>query len=185
LATGFTIRLAVLEDSTAVFEAHRDSVLNLCRSSYTPAQLDTWFEERTHEIHYPSIKAGQLFLAEKGSRVLGFFGFCPGEVTLLFVRPEAAGSGLGSHLFALAIQHAQAGNEGPVVVVATANSRPFYEKHGFIVLDESFFVRGATETRFKVFKMQRAVRAQPSNPSVKGTSTSGLRPLAAAPYLER
>jgi hypothetical protein len=23
------------------------------------------------------------------------------------------------------------------------------------------------------------------NPSVKGTSTSGLRPLAAAPYLER
>jgi len=26
---------------------------------------------------------------------------------------------------------------------------------------------------------------QPANPSVKGTSTSGLRPLAAAPYVER
>ena len=25
----------------------------------------------------------------------------------------------------------------------------------------------------------------PPNPSVKGTSTSGLRPLAAAPYVER
>jgi hypothetical protein len=27
--------------------------------------------------------------------------------------------------------------------------------------------------------------AMPPNPSVKGTSTSGLRPLATAPYLER
>ncbi|MGM9485890.1 GNAT family N-acetyltransferase [Ideonella sp. YS5] len=155
-------------------------MLNLCGSSYTPAQLDTWFEERTHEIHYPSIKAGQLFLAEKGSRVLGFFGFCPGEVTLLFVRPEAAGSGLGSQLFALAVLHAQVGHEGPVVVVATVNSRPFYEKHGFVVVEESYFVRGATETRFKVFRMQRAFHAQPSNPSVKGTSRK-----RAAPYVER
>jgi N-acetylglutamate synthase-like GNAT family acetyltransferase len=180
LATEVTIRSAAIEDSVAVFEAHRDSVMNLCRSSYTPAQIETWFEDRTHEIHYPSIKAGQLYIAEKGSRVLGFFGFCPGEVTLLFVRPEAAGSGLGSHLFTLAIKHAQAGHSGPVVVLATANSRRFYEKHGFTAIEESFFVRGTTETKFKVFKMQRVIHAQPSNPSVKGTSRT-----RAAPYVER
>jgi hypothetical protein len=42
---------------------------------------------------------------------------------------------------------------------------------------------------FAVYKMLPTASArlaeQPPNPSVKGTSTSGLRPLAAAPYLER
>jgi GNAT superfamily N-acetyltransferase len=150
-----TIRPATLEDAQAVFEAHQDSVLHLCASSYTPAQLQTWFEGRTHEIHHPSIQAGRLFFAERGGRVHGFFGFAPGEVTLLFVRPEAAGSGLGTRLFALAVEHARRGHAGPLVVVATANSRRFYEKQGFSAVEESFFVRGATDMRFEVFKMQR------------------------------
>jgi GNAT superfamily N-acetyltransferase len=155
LATRINVRSARLEDAPAIFEAHQDSVRHLCKSAYTPAQIDTWFEGRTPEVHHPSIQAGQLFLAEQGPRVLGFFGFCPGEVTLLFVRPEAAGSGLGSHLFALAVQHAQVGHDGPVVVVATANSRRFYEKHGFCVVEESYVVRGADEKRFKVFRMSQ------------------------------
>lgn len=176
---GINIRVAALGDAPAIFDAHKDSVLSLCRSSYTSAQMETWFEDRTYEIHHPSIQAGQLFIAEKDGRVVGFFGFCPGEVTLLFVRPEAAGGGLGGKLLALAIHNAQAGHADPVIVVATVNSRPFYEKHGFVVVEESFFVRGATEMRFEVFRMQRANHPQPSNPSVKGT---GLRP---APYVER
>jgi GNAT superfamily N-acetyltransferase len=154
-----TIRAAVLEDSQAIFDAHQDSVLQLCTGSYTPAQLDTWFEGRTHDVHHPAIRAGQVLVAECEGRVLGFAGFVPGEVTLLFVRAGAAGSGLGSRLFALAIERARVGHEGPLTVVATANSRRFYEKHGFTVIEESFFVRGASEMRFEVFKMSRAQRS--------------------------
>lgn len=159
-----TVRVAVLEDSHAIFEAHQDSVQHLCAGSYTPAQLGTWFEGRTHEVHHPFIQAGQIFIAEQKGRVLGFCGFIPGEVTLLFVRPEAAGSGLGTRLFNLAVERAQANHEGPVVVVATANSKRFYEKHGFTTMEESFFVRGASDMHFAVFKMQRERHAQPSSP---------------------
>ena len=182
MSTGIVIRKALLEDAPAVFEAHKDSVLNLCATSYTAAQLDTWFKDRTHEIHYPSIASGQLFVAERSGRVLGFFGFCPGEVTLLFVRPEAAGSGLGSRLFCLAVQHAQAGARESVIVVATANSQRFYEKHGFTVTEESFFVRGAAEVQFAVFKMQRVSHLPHSNPSVEPTNCG--KPQSAA-HLER
>ena len=150
-----TIRPAVLEDSPAIFDAHQDSVLNLCSGAYTPVQLETWFEGRTHEIHHPAIESGQIVLAEQQGRILGFFGFVPGEITLLFVRPEAAGSGLGSRLFTLAIGRAEADHEGPLTVVATRNSQRFYEKHGFIAVDSSFFVRGASEMRFEVVDMRR------------------------------
>ncbi len=136
---------------------------HLCAGSYTPAQLGIWFEGRTHEVHHPFIQAGQIFIAEQKGRVLGFFGFIPGEVTLLFVRPEAAGSGLGSWLFGLAVEGAQANYEGPVVVVATTNSKRFYERHGFTTIEESFFVRGASEMHFEVFKMHRERHAQPTN----------------------
>ena len=153
-----TIRLAVLEDSHAIFDAHRDSVLHLCAPAYTPTQMQTWFEGRTHAIHHPAIEAGQIVIAEQQGRVLGFFGFVPGEITLLFVRAEAAGSGLGSRLLALAIERAEAGHEGHVIVVATRNSQAFYEKHGFTAIEDSFFVRGASGMRFEVVDMRLEAR---------------------------
>jgi GNAT superfamily N-acetyltransferase len=121
--------------------------------------MQTWFEGRTHEIHHPSIEAGQVFLAERHGRVLGFFGFVAGEVTLLFVRPEAAGAGLGSRLLTLAVECASAGHEGPLAVVATRNSQRFYEKHGFTAVESSFFVRGAGDMHFEVVNMRRAAQA--------------------------
>jgi ribosomal protein S18 acetylase RimI-like enzyme len=154
-----TLRPAVLEDSQALFEAHQDSVLNLCADAYTPLQMQTWFEGRTPAIHHPAIEAGQIVLAERQGRILGFFGFIPGEVTLLFVRPEAAGSGLGNRLLRLAIERAEAGHDGPLLVVATRNSQAFYERHGFVAVEASFFVRGAAEMRFEVVDMRREPHA--------------------------
>jgi GNAT superfamily N-acetyltransferase len=161
LQSTFNIRKAVLEDSVAIFEAHQDSVENLCAGSYTVLQLQTWFEGRTHEIHYPSIKAEQVYIAEREGRVLGFVGFAPGEVTLLFVRPEAVGTGLGSQLFQLALECAAVDHTGSLTVVATKNSQGFYEKHGFASIGESWFVRGTAELQYPVVNMQRMSKNKP------------------------
>lgn len=156
LLGGLTLRPAVLADAPAVFDAHRDSVLHLCARAYTPAQMAIWFDGRTAGIHHPAIVAGQMTLAERDGRVLGFCAAVPGEVTLLFVRPEAAGSGLGSRLLHVAVARARRGHDGPVTVVATRNSQRFYERHGFSAVEDSFFVRGAADTRFEVVVMRGA-----------------------------
>ncbi|MCC9648158.1 hypothetical protein LOC64_14220 [Rubrivivax sp. JA1029] len=114
LASGaITLRPAVLADAPAVYDAHRDSVLHLCAEAYTPAQMAAWFEGRSAAIHHPGIEAGRMTLAERDGRVLGFCAAVPGEVTLLFVRPEAAGSGLGGHLLHVAVLRARQGHDGP------------------------------------------------------------------------
>lgn len=154
----FVIRSAAIPDAQAIFDAHKDSVLNLCAGAYTPLQMQTWFEGRTHEVHWPAIQAGQILVAEREGRVLGFAGAVPGEVTLLFVRPEAAGSGLGGRLFRLAMAQAEVGHDGPLTVVATRNSQGFYERHGFVAVADSFFVRGAAELRYEVVNMRRGER---------------------------
>jgi len=154
------IREAEFADAEALFEAHQDSVLNMCAGDYTEEQMNVWFSGRSPEIYWPALEARQIWLAEKGNRVIGFVGFEPGEVTLLFVRQEAVGLGLGKHLFALGAKKAESGFIGPLTVVATKNARQFYQAQGFVPVEEETFVRGDPEIHFSVVKMQRALGNQ-------------------------
>jgi len=160
MASDILIREARLVDAEALFEAHQDSVSKLCAGAYSEVQLATWFEDRSPDIYWPAIEARQIWLAEQNGRVLGFVGFAPGEVTLLFVRQEAAGRGLGKRLFAFGVAKAESGFKGPLTVVATQNSQRFYQGHGFLPVEEETFVRGKAEIQFKVIKMQRGVAAE-------------------------
>jgi len=160
MVSDLLIREAELADAEALFETHQDSVQNLCAGAYSEAHLAVWFDGRSPEIYRPAIEAHQIWLAEQHGRVLGFVGFVPGEVTILFVRKEAAGLGLGKHLFALGVAKAESGFPGPLTVVATQNSQRFYQAHGFLPVEEQTFVRGNPELHFKVVRMQRVSEAK-------------------------
>ena len=144
-----------MADAQAIFDTHRDSVYGLCSGAYTETQLQVWFEGRTPEMYRSAIEGRQVWLVERDGRVLGFVGFVPGEVTLLFVRHDAAGIGLGKRLFAFGLEIAEAGFDGPLTVVATRNSQRFYQAHGFAAVESQTFVRGQPEQHFEVVKMQR------------------------------
>ena len=122
MGSDFIIRKAVLADSQTLFKAHQDSVQNLCSGAYSEAQIAVWFEGSSPEIYRPAIEAHEIWLAERSGRVLGFVGFAPRQVTLLFVRKESAGLGLGKRLFALGLETAESGSTEPLTVVATQNS---------------------------------------------------------------
>jgi hypothetical protein len=64
-------RQAVPADAPALFEAHRDSVLHLCTGAYSPRQMASWFEGRTHEIYGQALVEGKVWLAERVGRVMG------------------------------------------------------------------------------------------------------------------
>ena len=157
MRSDFNIREASMADAQALYEAHQDSVHNLCVGAYTEEQLAVWFEDRSPEIYRPAMEAHQIWLAEQSGRVLGFVGFALGEVTLLFVRKEAAGLGLGKQLFALGLAKAESGFTGPLTVVATQNSQRFYQSHGFQPVGEEALVRGKAEIQIRVVKMQRVM----------------------------
>jgi GNAT superfamily N-acetyltransferase len=151
----FVVRQAQLADADALFEAHQDSVLNLCTGAYSPEQMNAWFSGRSAEMYRPALEARKIWLAEQSNRVMGFVGFAPGEVTLLFVRQAAAGLGLGKQLFALGARKAGSDFAGPLTVVATMNSWKFYQSQGFVPVAEESCVRGEPEIHFPVIRMQR------------------------------
>ena len=86
-------------------------------------------------------------------KIVGFVGAEPGEVTLLFVLPEASGKGIGKQLFEFGLARARDASASAITVVATKNSASFYELYGFRAIEEQSFVRGSIDLAYPVVKM--------------------------------
>ena len=154
------IRPATEDDAGALFQVHRAAVGAFCSEAYSPEHMAKWFLGRTAAIYEESLKAGRIWLAEAEGQILGFVEAVPGEVTLLFVAPQASGSSVGATLVELGVQKASGSAAVPVTVIATMNSVSFYRRHGFQVVGEQFFARGEPELRYPVVKMVRNAVAQ-------------------------
>jgi len=164
----FAIRKAVPRDAEAMFAVHQASVHALCAKAYSAEHMASWFEGRTPEIYTPALAAEQIWVAEQDGSIVGFVGARPGEITLLFVLPQAAGQGIGSGLFEQGLSMAEGPSSAPVTVVATRNSASFYAAHGFVAVGEQWFERGARSLRYPMVEMFRQGRTQ-TPPDANGT----------------
>ena len=152
---GVSFRPATIEDAGGLFEVHQASVRGLCSSAYSAEHIEAWFAGRSPAMYGPALEAGHIWVAEGQTGIVGFVGAEPGEVTLLFVLPEASGKGLGRRLFEHGLCVASAAFDGPLTVIATKNSEAFYQRHGFESVEEQAFVRGSAELHYPVVRMLR------------------------------
>lgn len=130
-ADGFVLRPARAGEGARLFEITRLSVAGLARGHYSAAQIDGWMGARTPATYEGLIAKGGVTVAECEGLIVGFVDAEPGEVTRLFLVPDAAGAGLGARLLEIGIAKARAGHPGPIRVEATVNAEGFYRRHGF------------------------------------------------------
>lgn len=150
-------------DGALMLDVARAAV-ELTRSHYDAAQVSAWMRDRTPAYYEPDIAAGRTIIAEAAGRTVGFVSSVPGEVTRLFVRPEAAGQGLGARLVQLGIELAATDAPEPVIVQATLNARTFYERHGFRFESEGAYEHGTGGIPVKVANMVLDHAYKPSAP---------------------
>lgn len=139
---GVSLRPARPGDGGALFEVTRRSVAGLAAGHYSAEQVAGWMGLRTPAFYEDLVAGGRAVVAEHDGRVVGFVDAEPGEVTRLFLLPEAAGHGLGARLLAVGMETARDGHAGPVRVEATINAVGFYERHGFRVVGRGHFSHG-------------------------------------------
>lgn len=153
--TDIAIRPARESDAEAMLEITARSVEGLAKAHYSPAQIKLWTEGRTPEYYRAAIGKGRAHVAEQGGRVVGFVDSEPGELTRLFILPEAAGKGLGARLMEVGLAEAKRGHAGgPLRIEATRNAVPFYEKFGFRVTGHGTFTRGEGNPPIEIVKME-------------------------------
>ncbi|WNJ92180.1 GNAT family N-acetyltransferase [Bosea sp. 685] len=148
------LRPAQAGDAQAVFEITHVSIATLGKEHYSADQLAGWMGARTPAYYEALIANGRMIVAVRQGAVIGFVDAEPGEVTRLFLRPDAAGSGLGKRLLGLGIEQAREGHAGPVKVEATVNAEGFYRRHGFRTTGKGFFSHGQGGDPIEIVHME-------------------------------
>lgn len=148
------IREAVAGDGRAVFEITRRSVEALAKAHYSPEQIAGWMGDRTADYYEALIAKGRMAVAERDGTPVGFVDAVPGEVTRLFLLPEAAGSGLGKQLLEIGIRHAHQGHDGPVKLESTLNAEAFYRRNGFRTVGRGTFSHGLGGAPITIIHME-------------------------------
>jgi GNAT superfamily N-acetyltransferase len=150
----FSFRAARRDDAETVFNLTKVSVSGLAGASYSPAQLENWMGERTPAFYEALIANGRMTVCERGGVVVGFVDAEPGEVTRLFILPEASGLGLGRRLLAIGIDQARLGHSGPIKLEATINAEGFYQRYGFRSIGRGHFSHGLGGEPIEIVHME-------------------------------
>ena len=156
------LRPASPGDGQSLFDVTARSIQELGKLHYSNEQLAGWMGERTVDYYEAMIEKGKAFIAEENGEILGFVDADPGEVTRLFLLPEAAGRGLGARLLKLGVEVAAKGHAGPVRVESTLNAQRFYERHGFKPIRTGYFSHGIGGDPIEIVLMEMDQR--PTDP---------------------
>ncbi len=140
------IRPAWQDDLSVIFEITEGSFAGLAAGHYSRAQVDRWMDGCSPESYREGVEAGRTRVAEFDGRVVGYVEAVPGEITRLFVLPQAAGRGIGKALAEVGLALARKNHTGVVRVESLLNAVPFYRKLGFVSLGQAVSSHGNDET---------------------------------------
>jgi GNAT superfamily N-acetyltransferase len=150
----FSFRAARLEDAETIFNITKASIGGLAGASYSRNQIENWMGERTPAFYQELIAAGRMTVCLRADAVVGLVDAEPGEVTRLFLLPEAARIGLGRRLLDIGIAQARLGHSGPIRLEATINAEGFYRKYGFRSIRRGYFSHGLGGDPIEIVHME-------------------------------
>ena len=133
-----TLRAACPGEGQVLYEITEASIRGLAASHYSPELIAEWMNGRDVALYEEAIAQGGVTIAVEAAKTLGFVEAAQGEITRLFVWPEAAGQGLGRRLLEQGISMAV---EGEIWLNATLNAAPFYKHCGFMPLRREIYRR--------------------------------------------
>jgi len=174
LAKNVIIRAFKEDDTIALAEVYRDAVHSLGPQAYSREQVAMWarFSENLADFKV-NVSRGLTLVAEVDDRLMAFGQLDPiDHVALLYCRGCAARQGLGSHMYCALEAHAFSNGVAEIRTEASRISRPFFEKHGFVLRETEHIVRFGVE--FERFRMTKN-RVQKAPEPTPGSVTSNVR----------
>jgi putative acetyltransferase len=153
--TSITIRKYRIQDLSPVVRLFTDSVHELTAGAYDETQRYAWASRTPHlDTWRERLESLETLVAEEGSDLAGFISYeKDGHIDLVFTAPNYARRGIASALYHEAEQQLKGLGVKELKTEASVVARPFFERHGFEVVDEQrVTVRGAQFLRYLMRK---------------------------------
>ncbi len=151
------IRPFAIADEQALWALFRQSVHQVNKADYTPAQLLAWApDDDNPQWFYQRIRDIKPYVLEMIGEIVAYADLQPdGVIDQFFCHPDWVGQGLGQRLFAYLQERASERGLTRLSADVSITARPFFERLGFVVLEEQEVeLRGQ---RLINFKMQRVL----------------------------
>ncbi|MGC8120439.1 GNAT family N-acetyltransferase [Marinobacter sp. VGCF2001] len=153
--TSITLRKYRIQDLSPVVRLFTDSVHELTAGAYDETQRYAWASRTPHlDTWRERLESMETLVAEEGSDLAGFISYeKSGHIDLVFTAPNFARRGIASALYHEAEQQLKALGVKELSTEASVVARPFFERHGFEVVDEQrATLRGAQFLRYLMRK---------------------------------
>lgn len=132
------IRSYQASDLRAVAELFTQAVHGLACGDYDVNQLAAW-APRVPDLNQWAVRLAVLrtLVAEENTEPVGFISYeRTGHIDLLYTSPKCARRGIASALFGEAAAKLCSEGIAELFTEASKTSRPFFESHGFRVIEE-------------------------------------------------
>ena len=132
-------RIGTTDDVATLWALRTRCVRETCSSHYPPEVIAPWSASPPPSQYARLLGQGGCVVADGPGGLLGFgvFDADANEVDALFVDPDRGGQGIGQALMQCLL--AMADREREVVLSASLNAVPFYQRQGFISVREEVY----------------------------------------------
>lgn len=137
-------------DAPALAAIYRAAILETARIAYTPEQCAAWAAAADDEAAWAArLQDNWVRVATDGEgRIAGFGGILvPGRIDLLFTAPAFSRQGVASLILADLLELGAAMGARHIEATASELARPFFERHGFRLLESGEHERAGQRLR--------------------------------------
>lgn len=132
------IRLYKEEDCIEIVNLFYNTVHGINKKDYTPGQLTAWAPYQSDYERWNSMLSKNYTIVTQRDGVITGFGDIDntGYFDHLFVHKDYQGQGIATIIKQEIEKYAQNNNISRITVAASITAKPFFEKHGYIVLKQ-------------------------------------------------
>lgn len=140
------------DDLRSLIELFRETVRRVNVRDYTPEQVRAWAPDEIDPVKWRSFDGRFAIVAELEGRIAGFADLeADGHLDRFFVHADLQGRGVGRMMLQELLQEAERLALPRIFAEVSITARPFFERHGFIVLaEQSVEVRGERLTNYRM-----------------------------------
>lgn len=145
-------------DAATLCRLFFETVRSVNAADYSEEQLWAWAPEIPDtETWHERMSGRHTLVAEEEGQIVGFAELeGNGHLDMFYVRKDAVGRGVGSCLYAAVEGRALELGPGRLFTEASITARPFFERHGFVVLGRNVLARRGVE--LVNYSMEKALR---------------------------